>query len=218
MINATINFSTGPSFAQTMVLGTGKLGTNLLGDSTAVIVDVSNQLDRISTRRGRNPQADQFQTGSLSMRIVDLNGDFNPQNVNGPYYGLLVPMRKVQISANYAGVNYSIFSGYITSFNTITPKDVGDVAYTTIEAVDAFRLAQNAQISTVATASAGQLSGARINAILDTIDWPQGMRDVDAGLTTLQTDPGTFRTSLAALQTVSDSEYGAFYMDVYFSL
>jgi hypothetical protein len=213
MINATINFSTGPSFAQTMVLGTGKLGTNLLGDSTAIIVDVSNQVDRISTRRGRNPQADQFQTGTLSMRIVDQNGDFNPQNVNGPYYGLLVPMRKVQISANYAGVNYSIFSGYITSFNTITPKDVGDIAYTTIEAVDAFRLAQNAQISTVATASAGQLSGARINAILDTIDWPAGMRDVDAGLTTMQADPGTARTSLAAMQTVELSEYGSLYVD-----
>jgi hypothetical protein len=122
-------------------------------------------------------------------------------------------MRKVQISANYAGVNYSIFSGYITSYNTITPKDVGDVAYTTIEAVDAFRLAQNAQISTVATASAGQLSGARINSILDAIDWPAGMRDVDAGLTTMQADPGTARTSLAAMQTVELSEYGSLYVD-----
>jgi hypothetical protein len=39
------------------------------------------------------------------------------------------------------------------------------------------------------------------------------MRDVDAGLTTLQNDPGTNRTALAALQTVTDSEYGAFYVD-----
>ena len=39
------------------------------------------------------------------------------------------------------------------------------------------------------------------------------MRDVDAGLTTMQADPGTARTSLAALQTVTNSEYGAFYVD-----
>jgi hypothetical protein len=212
-ISAVINFSTGPSFAQTVVLGTGVLGTNILGDSTAVIVNVSNQVDRISTKRGRNPQADQFQTGSMSLRIVDMNGDFNPQNPNSPYAGLLVPMRKVQISATYAGVSYNIFSGYITSYNTITPQRVGDVVYTTIEAVDAFRLAQNAQISTVATASASQLSGARINAILDTIDWPAGMRDVDAGLTTMAADPGTARTSLAAMQTVETSEYGSLYVD-----
>lgn len=213
VINAVINFSTGPSFSQTMVLGTGLLGTNILGDSTAVIVDVSNQVDSISTKRGRNPQADQFQTGSLSMRLVDMSGAFNPQNPNSPYAGLLVPMRKVQISATYAGTTYNIFSGYITSYNTITPKDVGDVVYTTIEAVDAFRLAQNAQISTVSGASAGQLSGARINALLDQIEWPAGMRDVDAGLTTMASDPGTARTSLAAMQTVETSEYGSLYVD-----
>ena len=39
------------------------------------------------------------------------------------------------------------------------------------------------------------------------------MRDVDAGLTTLQVDPGTARTSLAACQTVETTEFGAFYVD-----
>jgi hypothetical protein len=39
------------------------------------------------------------------------------------------------------------------------------------------------------------------------------MRDVDAGLTTMQADPGTARTSLQAMQTVTDSEYGALYID-----
>jgi len=34
------------------------------------------------------------------------------------------------------------------------------------------------------------------------------------GLTTLQADPGTARTSLDAMQTVTDSEYGALYVDV----
>jgi hypothetical protein len=39
------------------------------------------------------------------------------------------------------------------------------------------------------------------------------MRDVDAGLTTLQADPGTARTALAALQTATNSEYGAIYVN-----
>ena len=213
VINAVINFSTGPSFAQAMILDTGILGTNILADSAAVIVDVSNVVDSIQTNRGRNPQADQFQTGSLSLRIVDQNGDFNPQNPNSPYFGLLDPMRKVQITATYNSVTYPIFSGFITSYNTTTPKNALDVVYTTITAVDAFRLAQNAQISTVTGATAGQLSGARINEILDEISWPASMRDIDAGLTTLQADPGTPRTALAAMQTVTLSEYGALYVD-----
>jgi len=212
-INAVINFSTGPSFAQAMILDTGILGTNVLADSAAVIVDVSNVVDNIQTIRGRNPQADQFQTGTLTLRIVDQNGDFNPQNPNSPYFGLLDPMRKVAISATYGANTYPIFSGFITSYTTTTPRNANDVVYTTITAVDAFRLAQNAQISTVAGAAAGDLSGTRINQILDEIGWPVSMRDVDAGLTTLQNDPGTARTSLAAMQTVTLSEYGALYVD-----
>jgi hypothetical protein len=213
-LNAFINFSTGPSFAQSFILDQGILGTNVLADNAAVIVDVSNQVDGLTTKRGRNAEADQFQTGTCSMRIVDQNGDFNPQNTSSPYFGLLDPMRKLQITATHNGVTYPIFSGFITGYQTITPQESNDnVTYTTITAVDAFRLVQNAQISTVAGTSAGQLSGARINAILDSIQWPSSMRDIDTGLTTMQADPGTARTALAACQTVATSEYGSFYVD-----
>jgi hypothetical protein len=213
VVNAVINFSTGPSFAQALILGEGILGTNILSDSTAVIVDVSDRVNMIQTNRGRTALSDQFQTGTMSLKIVDQNGDFNPQNPSSPYFELLTPMKKVQITATYSGITYSIFSGFITSYVNTQPKDATEVAYTTIQAVDAFRLAQNAQISTVAGATAGNLSGTRVNQILDQISWPASMRDVDAGLTTMQADPGTTRTSLAALQTVADSEYGAIYVD-----
>jgi hypothetical protein len=212
-VNAIINFSTGPSFAQAMILDQGILGTNVLADSAAVIVDVSNQIDYIKTQRGRNALVDQFQTGTLSLRIIDQNGDFNPQNPASPYYELLTPMKKVQITATYAGVTYPLFAGFITSYVTTQPREATEVTYTTITAVDAFRLAQNAQISTVTGASAGNLSGTRINQILDEIDWPATMRDIDSGLTTMQADPGTNRTALQAMQTVSDSEYGSLYVD-----
>ena len=212
-INAVINFSTGPSFAQAFIIGEGILGTNILADSAAVIVDVSNVVDSVTIKRGRNPQVDEFQTGTLTLRIVDQNGDFNPQNPSSPYFGLLDPMRKVSISATSVGVTYPMFSGFITSYTTSTPLNANDVVYTTIQAVDAQRLAQNAQIATVTGATAGDLSGTRIKQILNTIAWPDSLREVDAGLTTMQADPGTARTSLAALQTVTNSEYGAFYVD-----
>lgn len=212
-VNAIINFSTGPSFAQAMIFDSGIFGTNVFADSAAVIVDVSDRINKIDTKRGRTALSDQFQTGSMSLRIVDQNGDFNPQNPASPYYTYLTPMKKIAITATYNSVVYPIFSGFITSYVTTYPKDAEDVAYTTIQAVDAFRLAQNAQISTVTGASAGDLSGTRINQILNTIGWPASMRDIDAGLTTMQADPGTNRTSLQALFTVADSEYGAIYVD-----
>jgi hypothetical protein len=211
-INAIINFSTGPAIAQAMQLDIGVLGTNVLADSVAVIVDVSDQVQYIQTAVGRNPLVDQFQTGALTLKIVDQNGDFNPTNPASPYYELLTPMKKVQISATYNNVTYPLFSGFITSYVNTQPKDATEVAYTTIQAVDAMRLAQNAQISTVTGASAGDLSGTRINEILDQIAWPTTMRQIDAGQTTLQADPGTPRTSLNAMQTVANSEYGAIYV------
>ena len=213
VVNAYINFSTGPSFAQAMILDQGQLGINVLADAAAVIVDVSDVINTITTNRGRNAQADQFQTGTMSLRIVDQTGAFNPQNLSSPYAGLLTPMRKVQITGTYASVTYPIFQGYITSYTTTTPLNANDVVYTTITAVDAFRLAQNAQIATVAGTSAGQLSGARINNLLDAISWPASMRDIDTGLTTMAADPATQRTALAAMQTVETSEYGALYVD-----
>ena len=214
VINAIINFSTGPSFSQAFLIDSGVLGTNVLADSADVIVDVSDRINRIETNRGRTALSDQFQTGTMTLRIVDQNGDFNPQNVSGPYYNLLTPMKKVQITATYNNVTYPIFAGFITSYVTTYPDESeADLAMTTIQAVDAFRLAQLAQISTVAGATAGDLSGTRINQILDEIDWPASQRDIDAGLTTLQADPGTNRTALQALQIATESEYGAIYVD-----
>jgi hypothetical protein len=196
-----------------MILDSGVLGVNALADSTAVTVDVSNVVDSIKTHRGRTALTDIFQTGTMSLRIIDQNGDFNPMNPAGPYYNLLTPMRKVTITASYEGTTYPIFAGYITSYDTTTPRDVGEVVYTTIQAVDGFRLFQNAQITTVASATAGQTTGTRIDKILDAINWPSSMRDIDAGQTTVQADPGTLRTSLGAMQLITSTEYGSLYMD-----
>ena len=212
-VNAFINFSSGASFGQAFIIGQGILGTNILADGSSVIVDVSDQLDQIQTTRGRNASADQFQAGTLTMRIVDQNGDFNPQNTSSPYYGLLSPMRKVQITATYSGTTYPIFSGYITGYNTITPKYIGDVVYTTITAIDGMRLLSNALVTTITGAVAGEDAGTRVGRILDQVGWPTSLRSIQTGNTTMQADPGTQRSALAAIQTVQTSEYGSFYID-----
>ena len=212
VLTATINFSTGPSFAQALLLDSGQLDVNILADATSVIVDVSDVIDKISYTRGRNITADQFQTGQLSLRILDTLGNFNPQNVLGPYYSLLSPMRKLTITATYSSITYDLFAGYITGYQTTTPSNAADnLTYTTITAVDAFRLFNLATVTNIAGAAANDLSGTRINQILDAISWPSSMRDIDAGLTTLQIDPGTSRSALSAMATVETTEYGALY-------
>ena len=214
-LKVLIDFSTGASFGYPFVLGTSELGSgDVLSDSSSsLIVDVSNLLDSIQTNRGRNISSEQFQTGTASVRILDQNGDFNPQNPASPYFSYLNPMRKITITAEYLGVVYPMFAGYITAYNTTTPKFNGDLVYTTVTAVDGFRLFQNAQFFGVTGAVAGDTTGTRIGKILDTISWPTTLRDIDTGLTLCQDDPATQRTALAALQTCATTEYGAIYMD-----
>ena len=212
-INVIINFSTGATFGNPFILDQSQLGSlDVLADSTALIVDVSNLIDTISTNRGRQLSAEQFNTGTASVRILDQNGDFNSQNPSSPYYSYLSPMRKIAITATYLGVTYPIYAGYITAYSTSTPRFTGDLVYTTITAVDGFRLFQNAQFFGVTGATAGETTGSRVTKILDTIGWPASMRDIDTGQTTVQADPATQRTALSALQTVAITEFGSIYM------
>ena len=213
VINVIVNFSTGAAFGNPFILDQSQLGSlDVLADSTALIVDVSNLVDTIFTNRGRQLSAEQFNTGTASVRILDQTGAFNPQNPSSPYYSYLSPMRKIAITATYNGITYPLYAGYITSYTTTTPKFAGDLVYTTLSAVDGFRLFQNAQFFGVIGATTGETSGSRITKILDTIGWPASMRDIDTGQTTLQADPATQRTALAALQTCATTEYGAIYM------
>lgn len=214
-IKVAINFSSGASFGATMILGTGQLDVNVLGDSATVIVDVSDRVQAVRTSRGRNPLTEVFQTGQASFQIADQNGDFNPQNPASPYYTLLQPLRKISLSAidPATSTSYPIFAGYITGYNYTQSRDTGEVSYTTITAVDGFQLMNLASVSTIAGATAGETTGSRMTDILDAIAWPTGMRSLNTGQTTVQADPATTRTGLAALQTVATTEYGAMYMD-----
>ena len=214
-INCIINFSSGASFGQAMIIGSGVLGVNVLADSATVTADVSNQVQAVSIQRGRNANADQFQAGTASIRIADIDGDFNPENLSSPYAGLLAPLRKITITAtdNNTTLVYPLFAGYITGYNYTQAQVVGEVSYTTLTASDGFRLLNMGTVSTVTGGTAGQLSGARVTSILNQIAWPTSMRDIDTGQTSMAVDPGTSRTALNALQTVETSEYGALYMD-----
>lgn len=215
VLNVIVNFSSGASFGQAMIIGSGIIGVNILADAATVTADISDTVQAVNITRGRSANADQFQAGTCSVRVADTQGAWNPANTASVYYPNVIPNRKIIITATDSNTSivYPLFAGYIVSYDYVQANLVGEVSYTTLNCVDAFRVLNMANITTVASAPAGQLSGARTNAILNQVGWPASMRDVDTGQQTLLVDPGTNRTSLAALQTVEISEYGAFYMD-----
>jgi hypothetical protein len=214
-LGAEIDFVNGPAFvAVAFTLNDpykGQLGKGQLaeGDDS---VDISDIILRSSIRRGRNRILNKFEAGTAIVEIKDDTGDWNPANVSGPYYGKLIPLRKIRIYADYEGTRYYLFSGFITSYDTQFAIGADEVSRVILQCVDGFRLFNNAAITTVSGTSAGQLSGARIENLLDVVGWPLSQRLIDAGNSQMQADPGTERTVLEACQTVEDSEFGGFFM------
>lgn len=190
----------------------GILDTNTLGSGTLPI-EITDLVEKVTIRRGRNRITGKFEFGSANVQLFDENGDWNPANPAGAYYGELVPLRQIIIFATYATNNYYLFSGFIQAYDTGFWQGNEDVSRVLLKCVDSFRLLAGASITTVSGASAGQNSGARVNAILDQIDFPLSLRNIDTGDSTLQADPGTSRTALDALQTVENSEFGGIFLD-----
>ena len=216
VLGAIIDFSDGATFITnpfTLNSATlGKLDTAQLAVPTDR-VDISSLLISASIRRGRNRILDQFQAGTATVVLNDSNGDFNPLNSSGAYYGKLIPLRKIQIFADYNGTRYPLFYGYINSFSTGFANGVAGVSQVTLQCTDGFRLLNNVIISTVAAANAGDTTGARIGQILDLAGWPTAQRSIDTGSSTVQADPGTAnRAVLDALQLVADkTEFGGLF-------
>jgi hypothetical protein len=218
VLGVSVDFANGPAFGNALLLGdpTTPLGIGILADSPNDVVDVSNIALQVSIRRGRNRILNKFEAGSAIVILADNNGDWSPANTSSPYYGKLLPLRKIRIWADYddgGGTDrYYLYSGYITTYNSTYGLGIEDTSKITLQCVDGFRLLNNIGISTVAGAGSPQLSGARINTLLDVVNFPSSQRDINAGDSTMIADPGTSgRDLLTAIQLVESSEFGGFF-------
>jgi hypothetical protein len=216
-ISVSFDFTSGATFGYPFTIGDAKygvLGTGTLASSTTPepTVDLTPNVRSISIRRGRNIMQDTYEAGTCTVRVYDSDGSWNPQNVNSVYYPFLTPLRKLRVSATVGGVGYFLFSGYTTDYKYFYDQ-AENVGYVDITCSDAFRLMQQATVTTVADATAGQDTGTRINRILSQVSFPISMRTIDTGNTTCIADPATSRTTLDAIKNAEFSEQGAFYID-----
>lgn len=216
-IAVSFDFSSGATFGYPFTIGDAKygvLGTGTLAGSTVPtpVVDLTPNVRQITINRGRSPQRDTYEAGSAVVRVLDPDSYFNPQNTSSPYYGYLVPLRKIRISATTATSDAFLFSGYTTEYR-YTYDQAEQMGYVDIYVSDAFRLYQLAQVEAVTDAGAGQSTGTRLGKLLDQINFPANMRTLATGDSLCQADPGTLRTALGALKNVEFSEQGAFYIN-----
>jgi hypothetical protein len=191
--------------------------------------DVSDYVRGWSLKRGRQHELDQVQAGTLSVRLDNRDRRFDPTNVSGPYYGDLKVARKVQLSATFGSATYILYTGFIERYILTTPGLFDGLME--IQCSDGWKMVAGAILD--ATVSYSQeLSGSRINNILDTISWttgqawvlgdptngvlghttalaPVGDRAIDTGSTTIQAFTGSNTTkAIQHLGDVVNAEFG----------
>jgi len=211
-LEVTVRFQTSPSFGPNLVLGdaSSPLGTGVLSDADSSPVDITNTVNSVAIRRGRNRLLDKFAAGTCTIELTDTTGLFDPDN--GTYADEILPIRQLQVKATYSGTTYTLYSGFIDEWDyTYNPGE--NAAFMTVKAVDSFRILNLSRITTVSGATAGQTTSARMGKILDAVSWPSSMRDFSTGTgqTTCKVDGGSDRDALTACQVVNQTELGAFY-------
>ena len=176
--------------------------------------DISQFLLGVQVARGRSRELDRFNAGQVDVLLDNRARTFDPLYPSSPYAGQIIPHREIRVKSN----NEEVFFGVIDDWNLdYTPT--GDNTATAI-ASDGFTLLATQALS--AHTATSQLTGARVNAVLDRseVDWPETLRTVETGLTTLQNDVVDLGTNvLDYLQTVALSEPGFIFIgkDGYFN-
>lgn len=204
----------------------GHLGTDFLAGSSAFggnWTDISAfvfgfTISRPSTRV-QGPLL-QYQAGTATVTVNNSDGRFDPDNLGGPYVlagvSQIRAMMPIRIRAVFQNVDYHLFHGYVDSWQETPVSFAGNISEWVIGATDGFKILGGLTLPTVTPQGGGELTGSRVNRILDAAHWFTGQggnsRMTAAGDSALQTTT-LGDTALNLLQLAVDSELGQLYVN-----
>lgn len=170
--------------------------------------DITDYVTGIQLSRGKSDDIATVSAGDFVVELNNRSRAFDPTYEASPFYGQIIPKRVVRYSVD--GIQK--FQGAIDDWNLAYSPN-GD-AIASFVASDAFVYFAN-QTLNAGTATA-QLSGARVNAILDDpfVSWPSADRNIDPGTGQFGADviPNN-QNVLQYLQKIEESEQGLFFID-----
>jgi hypothetical protein len=171
-----------------------------LGGAT-VFLDVTNRVRRFSISRGKSNLFSSFPAAQANIELNNHDRAFDPLYSLSPYRGDIVPRRELRVTTD----GNLIYTGYIDDWNysyTVNGESIAEaIAY------DPLILLSNQTLS--AGTPTSELTGARIEAVLDSISWDAAKRDIDAGNATLGTQVIAENTNVMSyLQEVASADPG----------
>ena len=178
----------------------------LLGGT--LFYDVTSYVVSINTNRGRSRELDKYNAGALEVLFDNSTRVFDPLNASSPYAGQIVPHREIRVKSNGSAVFFGLIDDWNLNYNPGGDNTAAALAS------DGFTLFAQQTLS--AHTAIPQLTGARINAVLDRpeVDWDATNRNIDVGTINLQgdvVDEGV--GALTYLQVVETTESGNLFID-----
>jgi hypothetical protein len=191
--------------------------------------DVSSYVRAVETNRGRNMELDTVEAGTATVVLDNRDRRFDQTNSAGPYYGYLVPMRRLRVSAVWEGITYPIFTGYVERWPL---SYQGLDAIVEVPVTDGFKVLNLARLN---TSYAQEKSGARVARVLNDAGWtagqswvlgsavngvlnqttrvgPVGDREIQAGIVDVQAVTLKDVSALEHLQAVAEAEDGLLFI------
>ena len=169
--------------------------------------DVTDYVIGINSNRGRSRELDKYNAGSLEVIFDNTTRVFDPEYVDSPFNGQIIPHRQIRVQSNGTAVFYGLIDDWNLNYNPSGDNTASAVAS------DGFTLL--AQQSLSAHTATPQLTGARINAVLDRpeVGWPADLRNIDLGQVDLQGDTVSEGAGvLTYLQIVEQTEPGSLFI------
>lgn len=159
--------------------------------------DITDRVREASTDRGAQRELERVEAGTG--KIVGDNRD--------GFFTNLQPMRRVRFVGTWSAVDYPVFYGFIEAVPIHFPGDVDMEVQITL--VDGMKILSLAFVS---GSFVQQGSGARIEAILDAVMWPDADRDLDVGTATIPAITLANVSALEHIQQIAHAEGGRFFI------
>lgn len=172
--------------------------TYILGGE--VLADITEYVRSFRISRGKSRELDRFTAGGASVQFNNDTRVFDPAYTLSPFYGQIQPKRRIRISVD----------GIIQFDGTVWDWDIqyepGGYSIATANAYDATQFLTNVNLSDYSPAI--ELSGDRIESVLDAISWSATNRNIDRGSQLLEDSYVASANAFDYLQLVSQSEPG----------
>lgn len=191
--------------------------TTPYSSSTASWDELNDRCMSFTCNYGRSDADEVCNPGEASIVLDNTDGELDPDNTGGSFYGYIRPQRRTRLQAVISGTTYYLHSGYADSWTRTWPEG-SDVSATLLESTDRMKILAKRK-NTGPTVQ--EQADVRLIAILDNggganVIVPSGSRSINAdgyACRTLHAHTYDGGDTLTNCQDVARADGGAFYVD-----